>query len=374
MATATATAPPPKKEAPKPAPAETPEAKAEEHKLTPEEVQEVVKRLSGAQKCAILLVAIGTEAAGLVIKCLNDDEVELISVEIARLRNTASEVVEAVLLEFRDLGWAQEFIAQGGIVFARDALAAALGSRRAEEIMMRVEAAMEVSAFHLLQTVETGQLTNFLQNEHPQTAALILAHLNPRKSAEIISNFDPEAQNEIIYRLATMGKTSPALLSDVEEVIRQQIGSLFGTELSAAGGIEAVAQILNNTSRTAEKSILEGLTERDTELAASIKALMFVFDDLVNISDRDLQRILVEVEQRDLALSLKGASENLKAKMLGNISQRAADGIREELELMGPVRVSDVEESQRRIIEIAQQLEEQEEISLSRGGQQEVLL
>jgi len=217
-------------------------------------------------------------------------------------------------------------------------------------------------------------LTSFLQNEHPQTAALILAHLNPRKSAEIISNFEAEVQNEIIFRLATMGKTSPALLSDVEEVIRQQIGSLFGTELSAAGGIEAVAQILNNTSRAAEKNILEGLTERDNDLAMSIKALMFVFDDLVNISDRDLQRILVEVEQRDLALSLKGASENLKAKMLGNISQRAADGIREELELMGPVRVSDVEESQRRIIEVAQQLEEQEEISLSRGGQTEVLL
>ncbi|MDZ4700614.1 MAG: flagellar motor switch protein FliG [Rhodothermales bacterium] len=373
MATATAT--PPKKEAAKPQPqAPAAAAAGEENKLTPAEVTEIVKRLSGAQKAAVLLVAIGTEAASAVIKHLNDDEVERISVEIARMRNTASEVVEGVLLEFRDLGWAQEFIAQGGVTFARDALAAALGTRRAEEIMMRVEAAMEVSAFHLLQTVETSQLTSFLQNEHPQTAALILAHLNPRKSAEIISNFEAEVQNEIIFRLATMGKTSPALLSDVEEVIRQQIGSLFGTELSAAGGIEAVAQILNNTSRAAEKNILEGLTERDNDLAMSIKALMFVFDDLVNISDRDLQRILVEVEQRDLALSLKGASENLKAKMLGNISQRAADGIREELELMGPVRVSDVEESQRRIIEVAQQLEEQEEISLSRGGQTEVLL
>ncbi|MCB1022607.1 MAG: flagellar motor switch protein FliG [Acidobacteria bacterium] len=368
---ATATAAPPKKDANL---ADAPPAGDDENKLSPEEVQDILKRLSGTQKAAILLVAIGTEAASEVIKFLHDDEVEAISVEIARMRNTASEVVEAVLLEFRDLGWAQEFIAQGGVVFARDALAAALGSRRAEEIMMRVEGALEVSAFHLLQTVETGQLTNFLQNEHPQTAALILAHLNPRKSAEIISNFEPDAQNEIIFRLATMGKTSPALLNDVEEVIRQQIGSLFGTELSAAGGIEAVAQILNNTSRAAEKNILEGLTERDNELAMSIKALMFVFDDLVNISDRDLQRILVEVEQRDLALSLKGASENLKTKLLANISQRAADGIREELELMGPVRVSDVEESQRRIIEVAQQLEEQEEISLSRGGQTEVML
>ena len=336
--------------------------------LTPAEVESIVQGLTGEKKCAILLIAIGSKAASAILRCMSDQEVEAISVEIAKARNMHGEIVEAILLEFRDLSLAKDFLAQGGMGFARDALAEALGPRRAEEIMMRVEASMEVSAFHLLQTVETGQLTNFLQNEHPQTAALILAHLNPRKSAELVMNFEIDIQNEIIYRLATMGKTSPALLSDIEEVIKQQIGSLFGTELSAAGGVESVAQILNSSTRTIEKNILDALTERDPELAMSVKALMFVFDDLVNASDRDLQRILVEIEQRDLALSLKGASDVLKEKLLGNISQRAAEAILEELDLMGPVRVTDVEEAQRRIIDIAQQLEEQEEITLSRGG------
>ena len=346
----------------------------EDEGMSPEEVKEALDALSGAKKCAIFLIAIGAKPASSILRCMTDNEVEQISVEIASMKNMSPEIVEGVIMEFRDLGWAQSFLAQGGIGFAREALASALGPRRAEEIMMRVEAAMEVSAFHLLQTVETGQLTNFLQNEHPQTAALILAHLNPRKSAEIIINFDAEVQNEIIYRLATMGKTSPALLNDIEEVIRQQVGSLFGTELSAAGGVESVAQILNSTTRTAEKSILDAITERDPELAVSIKALMFVFDDLVNVADRDMQRILVEVEQRDLALGLKGASEELKGKLLGNISQRAAEAILEELDLMGPVRVSDVEEAQRRIIETAQQLEEQEEITLARGGAESMMV
>ena len=233
------------------------EASTEDSSMSEEEVKQELRKLSGAQKAAIFLIAIGSQSASSILRCLDDAEVETISVQIASMRNMRSEIVEAVILEFRDLGWAQNFMAQGGVAYARTALADALGPRRAEEIMMRVEAAMEVSAFHLLQTVETSQLISFLQNEHPQTAALILAHLNPRKSAEVIANLDQDTQNEIIYRLCTMGKTSPALLSDIEEVIKQQVGSLFGGELSAAGGIESVAMILNLTSKSAEKTILE---------------------------------------------------------------------------------------------------------------------
>jgi flagellar motor switch protein FliG len=329
--------------------------------------QITIQNVTGAQKAAILLIAMGTEAASKVLKCLRDDEVERITIEIARMRNVSSELVEGVLVEYRDLGMAHDYLAQGGVTFARDALQAALGPRRAEEIMMKVEAAMEVSAFHLLQTVETSQLTNFLQNEHPQTAALILSHLNPRKSSEIISSLPADSQHEIIYRLATMGKTSPELLRDIEEVIRLQLGSVIGTELSVTGGIEAVASILNNTSRQAERSIMEAIRNRDPELANQIKSLMFVFDDLVHISDRDMQRILIEVDQKDLAIALRAASPELKDKLLRNISERAAESIKEELELMGPVRVSDVDEAQRRIIETAQALEEQEEIVLSRS-------
>ena len=329
--------------------------------------------VSGARKAAITLIALGTEAASLVLKNMRDDEVEKITVEIARARNISSDVVESVLMEFRDMGIARDYVAQGGVSFAREALESALGPRRADEIMMRVEAVMEVSAFHLLQTVETSQLTNFLQNEHPQTAALILAHLNPRKAADIISGIELELQNEIMYRLATMGKTSPELLRDIEEVIRQQIGSVIGTELSATGGIDTVAQILNNSSRSSERVIMEAIRDRDAELAANIKSLMFVFDDLIHVSDRDLQRLLMEVDQKELSLSLKAVSDDLKNKLLRNVSERAAAMIVEEMDLMGPVRVRDVEEAQRRIIEIAQSMEDQEEITLSRSNE-DVLL
>jgi flagellar motor switch protein FliG len=329
--------------------------------------------ITGVRKAAITLIALGTEAASLVLKNMRDDEVERITVEIAKARNVSSEVVEKTLMEFRDMSMARDYIAQGGVNFARQALESALGPRRADEIMMRVEAAMEVSAFHLLQTVETAQLTNFLMNEHPQTAALILAHLNPRKAADIVSGVAPELQQEILYRLATMGKTSPELLRDIEDVIRQQIGSVIGTELSATGGIETVAEILNNTSRAAEKSIMEGIKDRNPELAANIKSLMFVFDDLIHVSDRELQRLLMEVDQKELALALKATSDDLKNKLLRNVSERAAAMISEEIDLMGPVRVRDVEEAQRRIIETAQSLEDQDEIVLSRSSEDALL-
>lgn len=327
-----------------------------------------IAHLSGAQKAAVLLVALGVDATSEVMRCMRDEEVEKISIEIARLRSLSGDIVEAVLLEYRDMSMASDYISEGGIVFARDALVASLGSRRAEEVIMKIEAAMQVSAFHLLQTLETSQLTNFLKNEHPQTSALILANLNPRKAAEIVSGLPEEMQSEIMYRLATMGKTSPELLRDIEEVIREQIGSVIGTNLSASGGVERVADIINNSPRNFERVVMEGFRERDQDLANKVKSLMFVFDDLINISDRDLQRLLVEVEQKDMVLALKGASTDLQAKMLNNLSERAAAMITEEMELMGPVRVSDVESAQRNILETAQNLEEQEEIQLSRNA------
>lgn len=326
--------------------------------------------LSGAQKSAVLLIALGVDAAGEVLRKLDDHEVEQISIEIARLRNVSSEVVESVLVEYHDMAIAQNYIAQGGMGYAREALIEALGADRAEEVMMRVEASMEVSAFHLLQTVETEQLSGYLRKEHPQTAALILSHLNPMKAGDIINRFEDDLQTEILYRLATMNKTSPDLLDDIESVIRQQLGSVFGAELSSSGGAEKVADILNGVNRNTEKQILGTIEERDPELAESIKRLMFVFEDLAGVRDRDLQRLLTEIDQRDLVLSLKAAPDELKDKILNNVSQRVADGIREDLELMGPQRVGDVEDAQRSIIETAQRLEDEEEIVLARSSEE----
>jgi flagellar motor switch protein FliG len=329
------------------------------------ELQVLASNLSGIEKAAILLVSLGVETTSKILRDMRDDEVELLSIEVAKVRNVSKEIMEAVILEYRDMTMARDYISQGGILFARDALQSAVGQRRADEIIMRIEAAMQVSAFHLLQTIETSQLTNFLQNEHPQTAALILAHLNPRKSADIIEGLDDDLKHGIMYRLATMGKTSPELLRDIEDVIREQIGSVIGTNLSDTGGVERVAEILNFANRNSEKSIMESIREQDPELATNIKALMFVFDDLVSISDRDMQRLLVEVEQKDLVLALKGVAPDLKDKILRNVSERAASMIQEELELLGPVRVNEVETAQRSIVESAQVLEEQEEISLA---------
>jgi flagellar motor switch protein FliG len=232
---------------------------------------------------------------------------------------------------------------------------------------------MEVSAFHLLQTVETAQLTNFLRREHPQTAALILAHLNPRKAADIVGGLEEELRSEIMYRLATMGNTSPEMISDIEEVLRNQLGSVIGAEMSATGGIEQVAEILNTTSRSAERSIIDDIRGRDESLASSIKGLMFVFDDLVHIEGSDLQKVLMEVEQSDLALALKAASGELREKVMRNVSERVAESLQEEIELLGRVRVSDVDEAQHRILEKAQELEAQEEIVLSRNAEETMI-
>lgn len=329
--------------------------------------------LTGAQKAATLLIALGVDTASQVLQHLNDREVEEVSVEVARMRNAPSDLVEDVLLEYRDVVRAQSYVAQGGVEYAREVLNEAMGPRRAEELMMRVEAAMEVSAFHLLQTVETDQLTNFLRREHPQTAALILAHLNPRKAAQITSGLEEDLQSEIMYRLATMGNTSPEMINDIEEVIRNQLGSVIGAETSVAGGVEKVAEILNTTSRSDEQTILGALRDRSDELATSIKNLMFVFGDLSQIRDDDLQKLLMEVEQDDLALALKAASEQLVDKVMRNVSSRVAESLEEEMELLGRVPVSDVEDAQHRVLETAQELEAKDEIVLSRTSEESMV-
>lgn len=339
----------------------------------PAERSESVKKLTGAQRSAALLILLGVDAASKVLALLSDEEVERVSVEIARFRSIPSSLVDDLLLDYRDTALARDYVAQGGISYAREVLESSLGPERAEDVMMRVEAAMEVSAFHLLQAVEIGQLTSFIEHEHPQTAALILAHLNPRKAAEILARLPEEQQGEVTYRLATMGKTSPELLRDIEAVIRQQIGSVFGSEVSATGGVNQVAEILNSTPRSAERQIMEALRKRDNHLAGAIKGLMFVFDDLVHIADRDIQRLLMEVEQQDVVLGLKGAPEALKDKVLANVSERVAESIQEEMELLGPTRIRDVEEAQQRILEKAQELEDNEEISLSNSGQEQMI-
>ncbi|MEA3285994.1 MAG: flagellar motor switch protein FliG [Candidatus Marinimicrobia bacterium] len=329
--------------------------------------------LKSLQKAALILIAMGVANAAAVMKHLADKEIEKISVEIALLQNVPAEVLSAVIEEFYQLMQANDFIVQGGLNYAKSVLESAYGHKRAEEILKRVEATTEVSAFYLLQTVDDKQLLNFLQNEHPQTAALILANLKAAQAANIMSELPQENQSEIAFRLATMEKTSPELIEEIETVLREQIGTVFGGDLSTTGGAEAVAEILNSASRSAEKNILDSFKERDADLFDEIASLMFLFEDINKLPDAAVQNIVKNIDSNTMALALKATSENLKEKIFRNMSERAADMLKDELQYLGPVRVRDVESAQKEILDIVRQLEEDGEITIGRGEEEEVI-
>jgi len=331
------------------------------------------QQLSPIQKVALLMIAFGIDRASPILKELNETEVERISIEIARQQNVSVEVLSNVIEEFYEMMMANQYIVQGGLNYARDILEATWGKKKAEEVLKRVEAATEVSAFYLLQTVDDKQMQNFLQNEHPQTAALILANLKPHQAASILSELPEENQYEIAYRVATMDKTSPELIEDIESVLREQLGSVFGGGLSKTGGVESVAEILNSVSRASEKNILTHLRERNAGLATEITDLMFMFDDIGNLPDAAIQLILKEVDSKTLALAMKATGEEMKEKIYKNMSERAAKMLKEELDYLGPVRVKDVEGAQKDILEITRRLEEGGQVVLARGDDEELL-
>lgn len=329
--------------------------------------------LTPQSKAALVLISIGVDAASEVLQFLNDKEVEELSIEIAKLQNVPADQLSKVIEEFYEMILANQYMAQGGLTYARQMLEKAWGKKKADEILKRVEAATEVSAFYLLQTVDDKQLLNFLQNEHPQTAALILANLKPGQAANILSDLPEDSQYEIAFRLATMEKTSPELVEDIESVLRDQMGSLFGGGLSKTGGAEAVASILNSISRTAEKNILNNLRERDAQLANEITDFMFLFDDIATLPNDAIQRILKDVDTQTLSLALKAASPQLQEKVFKNMSERAGAMLKEELEYLGPVRLKDVEGAQKKILESVRSLEEAGEIVLARGEEEEII-
>ena len=332
-----------------------------------------LENITATQKAALVLVALGVDNASEILRELSETEVEDISIEIAKLRNVSADVLNNVIEDFYQMMMANNYIIQGGIKYAKDVLEKAWGKKKAEDLLKRVEAVTEVSAFYLLQTVDDKQLLNFIQNEHPQTAALILANLKPSQSATILSELPEDSQYEIAYRLATMEKTSPELIADIEDVLRDQMGSVFGSSLSKTGGPESVAQILNSVSQTAEKNILSNLRERDAELAAEITDFMFLFEDLIWLMDTAIQRILKEIDSKVLGLSLKAASQELKDKVFKNMSERAAAMLKEELEYLGPVKLKDVENAQKEILEAVHALEAAGEIVLARGEEEEII-
>ncbi|MFT4604008.1 MAG: flagellar motor switch protein FliG [Rhodothermales bacterium] len=333
-----------------------------------------LQQMDGLTKSAVFLISLGVETASQVLQRLDESEVEKLSVAISYLKGVSADTVRAVFQDYLDLGQSNQIIGTGGAAFARQAVASALGDEQAEAMLSKMETSSGGTGFQMLNNIENSQLAGFLQSEHPQTAALILSHVSARKASEIVAQLPPEQQEEVVFRLATMGKTSPSLVDEIEGVLREQVGGVLGAELSTSGGVELVAEILNYSARTTERQILDLISERDPSLAAGIKALMFTFDDLINIGGRDMQKLLSQIDQRDLILALKGSTDELKAKLMENVSERAAVGISEELELLGPVKMANIEDAQQRIVEEAQNMEEREEISLGREASDEMVL
>ena len=332
------------------------------------------KVLSGKQKAANFFIFLGPEKSAQIFKHLNEEEIEQITLEIANVRQVPADKVDDIFREFYEMALASQFIGQGGIGYAKEVLERAYGEEKTIEIIGRISASLQVRPFDFMRKTEPSQLLNFIQSEHPQTIALILAYLEPEKSSSILSALPPDQQAEVAKRIAIMDTTSPEVIKQVERVLERKLSSIAPQELTAAGGIKSVVEIINRVDRGTEKTIMEAMEVQDPELAEEIKKLMFVFEDIVIIDDRSVQRVLREVESQDLALALKGSSDEVNQKIFSNMSTRASDMLKEDIEFMGPVRLRDVEEAQQRIVNIIRRLEETGEIVVARGGGDEIIV
>jgi len=327
---------------------------------------------TGVRKAAVLLIQLGRERAASVLGHLNDGEVEAISAEIARLQNLDTTEAEAVLSEFRDLAAARAHIAQGGLAFAQQLLEESLGSDRASEIMSRLAAAAVQMPFQFLHRVDPAQLRSFIAEEHPQVIALVLAHMSADKASMVLAGLEPGRQADVAHRIAVMDRTSPAIIRSVESTLERKLSSMLQpADMSAVGGVEPLVDIINRSDRATERLIVEGLESRDPVLADEVKGRMFMFEDIVNLDDRSVQQVLRTVESADLALALKGVPDAVRDKVTGNMSERASVNLLEEVDLLGPVRLRQVEEAQQKVIQSIRRLEESGQIQIRRGAEDE---
>lgn len=332
------------------------------------------KNLTGREKAAIFLVSIGPEVSADIFKHLKEDEVEELTFEIARIDKIDPEQRDQVLMEFQEMMMAQDFIVSGGVDYAREVLERALGTQKAVDIINRLTSSLQTKPFDFIRRTDPAHLINFIQNEHPQTISLILSYLDPQKSAQILSALPHEIQADVAKRIAIMDRTSPEILREVERVLERKLSTLASEDYTSAGGIDAVVAILNNADRSTERNIIEALEEDDPDLAEEIKKKMFVFEDVITLDDRSIQKVLRHVDTSDLAKALKAVDPEVQDKIFRNMSKRAAQMLKEDMEYMGPIRLKDVEEAQQKIVNIIRKLEEQGEIVLSRGAEDEIVV
>lgn len=330
--------------------------------------------ISGVQKAAVLLIALGPEKSSQIFKHLKEDEIEELTLEIANTRSITPQLKEDVINEFYGVCLAQQYIAEGGIGYAKELLEKALGSEKALDVIGRLTASLQVKPFEFVRKAEASQILNFIQDEHPQTIALILSYLSPQQASMILSALTPDRQADVAKRVATMDRTSPDVIKEVERVLETKLSSLVNQDYTVIGGVDAVVEILNTVDRGTEKHIMETLEIEDPELADEIRKKMFVFEDILLLDDRAIQRVLRDVDNNDLAVALKGSNEQVQEAIFKNLSKRLAAMIKEDMEFMGPVRMKDVEESQQKIVNIIRKLEDSAEIIISRGGGDEIVV
>ncbi|NPV72542.1 MAG: flagellar motor switch protein FliG [Pelotomaculum sp.] len=332
-------------------------------------------KLKGIQKAAILLIALGSDLSSRVLKQdFNDVEIEQLTQEVSNMIKIPVEVRDAVLDEFLEIQRAREYLVHGGLHFAKEMLEKALGQQKASEILDKLTKDMKAVPFSSLRKTDPKHLFNFIREEHPQTIALILAHLTPEQAAVILASLPPEMQSEIARRIAIIDRFTPDIIRDVEATLESKLSSVVQQDHSVVGGIQSLVDILNRVGRSAEKVILEGLEQQDPALAEEVKRRMFVFEDIIQLPDNFIQRVLREVNTKDLALAMRGANEEVNARIYKNMSKRAAEMLREEIEFMGPVRLREVEQAQQKIVTIIRKLDESGEIIISRGGEDVILV
>jgi flagellar motor switch protein FliG len=324
--------------------------------------------MAGTQKAAILLACLGPKAAGRVLAALSESEIEEVTLNLSNLGSIDPDTRAKILDEFYKMAVAKRYVAQGGIEYARNLLESAFGSDRAIEILGKLQSSLQEVPFEFLKRADPAQICSFIQDEHPQTIALILAHLSAQVSALILSALPEDIQADVVMRIATMDRTPPEIVREVERVLERKMATVFSQGFTFAGGVKEVAEILNRVDRNAERNIMSTMEERDPELADEIARLMFTFDDLVYVEDTGIQKALREIDKHDLALALKTANDEVQEKLFKNMSERARDMIREEVEFIGPVRLRQVEEAQQKIVAVVRRLEDAGELIVQGRG------
>ncbi|WP_017471881.1 flagellar motor switch protein FliG [Amphibacillus jilinensis] len=332
------------------------------------------QKLTGRQKAAILLISLGPDVSAQVYKHLTEEEIEKLTLEISSVKKVETEQKEEILEQFHQIALAQDYITQGGIGYAKTVLEKAVGNEEAQNIISRLTSSLQVKPFDFARKADPGQILNFIQSEHPQTIALILSYLDNEQAGQILSELPQEMQADIAKRIAIMDSTSPEIIYEVEQILERKLSATVTQDYTQTGGIPAVVEVLNGVDRSTERTILDALEIQDPELAEEIRKRMFVFEDIVTLDNRAIQRVIREVENDDLRLALKVASEDVQEIVFSNMSSRMAETFKEEMEFMGPVRLRDVEEAQTRIVAAIRRLEEVGEIVIARGGGDDVIV